>query len=119
MSSELEDEVQVWGSWSPPVDIRISTEKLRIFVEVPGVDSSSLLLRIEGNQLIVEGRKMPPRAKKILFTEREYGDFSVMIKLNEEVLTDTGTAKLENGVLEIDFKRRKRNFTLKLEEKDE
>ncbi|MCD6454305.1 MAG: Hsp20/alpha crystallin family protein [Candidatus Aminicenantes bacterium] len=119
MRETIEDEVQVWGSWSPPIDIRISKERMRIFIEVPGVEASTLNLRIEGNHLLLEGRKMPPRAKRILFTEREYGDFFVMIKLNEDISTDSVKAKLSHGVLEIEFKRTRRNFKVNLEEKDE
>ena len=119
MREIMEDEVQVWGSWSPPIDIRLSEKKMRIFVEVPGVEASTLNLRIEGDHLIIEGRKMPPKAKKILFTEREYGDFFVIIKLNEDVSADSVKAKLNHGVLEIEFKRVRRNFKVNLEEKDE
>ncbi len=119
MREKVEDEVQIWGSWSPPIDIRVSNNRMRIFVEVPGVDASTLNLRIEGDRLIIEGRKMPPKAKRILFTEREYGDFFVMIKLNEDVSTDSVKAKLSHGVLEIEFKRFRRNFKVNLEEKDE
>ncbi len=119
MKERIKDHVQAWGSWTPPVDIRVGPERIRIFVEVPGVDASSLEVRVEGDNLIVEGRKMPPAVKRVLHTEREYGDFFLVIKLSEDVIPSSARASLKAGVLEVEISRINRRIKIQVEEENE
>ncbi len=119
MKEKIRDFVQAWGSWTPPVDIMMGPERVRVIVEVPGVDSSSLEVRVEGDNLIVEGRKLPPMVKRVLHTEREYGDFFLVIKLNEDVTPSSARASLRQGVLEVEIPRVNRKIKIHVEEENE
>ncbi len=119
MRVKPEDDIQAWGSWVPPVDIRVGPERMRVFVEVPGVEPDALNLRIEGNRLILEGRKLPPPAKRVLHTEREYGDFLMVIRLEDDVLPGTARAFLKAGLLEVEVSRANRRIKIQVEEENE
>ncbi len=119
MREKIEDDIHAWGSWVPPVDIRVGPKKMRVLVEVPGVESSSLNLRMEGNKLILEGRKMPPAVKKIIHTEREYGEFLMVINLKDDVIPGTARAFLKAGVLEVEVSRANKKIKIQVEEENE
>ena len=119
MRERIEDDIHAWGSWVPPVDIRVGPEKIRIFIEVPGVEPSSLNLRMEGSKLILEGSKMPPAVKKLIHTEREYGEFLMVINLKDDVIPGTARAFLKAGVLEVEVSRINRKIKIQVEEENE
>ncbi len=107
--------VVMLGGWRPLVDITECENKLLIKIEVPGVDSASINVKVEGYKLWVEGRKDPPVARKLLLAEREYGNFFLQINLPDDVIPQSAHAVLKNGLLEISFEKSKRSFTLKIE----
>jgi HSP20 family protein len=78
-------------------------------VDVPGVDTKDLDVRVDGNRLTVSGeRKIDREEKKENFrrVEREYGSFSRSFNLPASADTDNVRANFENGTLRIDVPKR-------------
>ncbi|MDQ7008197.1 MAG: Hsp20/alpha crystallin family protein [Acidobacteriota bacterium] len=94
------------GAWSPAVDVAETAEELRVEVELPGVEPSSLKVSARGGRLLVQGDRPSSQLRKIpgahvLHDEREYGPFEVEIPLATAVNTHRAKADLARGVLRI------------------
>ncbi|MCA8881575.1 MAG: Hsp20/alpha crystallin family protein [Rhodobacteraceae bacterium] len=46
--------------WEPPVDILETEREILVLVALPGVDTKQVEVRIDGNALLVRGRRMLP-----------------------------------------------------------
>ncbi|HEU5403336.1 MAG TPA: Hsp20/alpha crystallin family protein [Terriglobales bacterium] len=97
------------SQFAPPVDVYEDDGKLSIKMDVPGIDSKDLDIRVDGNLLTVSGeRKFETEEKKENFrrVEREYGSFSRSFTLPASADTDNINASFENGTLRIDISKR-------------
>lgn len=103
------EEALTTSQFAPPVDVYEDDSKLSIKMDVPGVDSKDLDIRVDGNLLTVSGeRKFEAEEKKENFrrVEREYGSFSRSFTLPASADTDNVSANFENGTLRIDIAKR-------------
>lgn len=85
------EEALTTSQFAPPVDVYEDDSKLSIKMDVPGVDSKDLDIRVDGNLLTVSGeRKFEAEEKKENFrrVEREYGSFSRSFTLPASADTD-------------------------------
>lgn len=90
--------------WQPDVDMYESDTEFVILAELAGVASDDFTLTIHDRHLVLEGERKPPRGPdevRHVQIERHYGTFRRSIYLPAEVLGDSISAKLTNGVLEI------------------
>ena len=97
------------SQFAPPVDVYEDDRKLSIKMDVPGINSKDLDIRIDGNLLTVSGeRKFETEEKKENFrrVEREYGSFYRSFTLPASADTDNIDATFENGTLRIDIAKR-------------
>jgi HSP20 family protein len=90
-----------------PIDIYETDEGLVLMADLPGVTTETLELQVQDNKLTIFGRVtsvVPPEAR-LLHREYNRGDFLRSFILSDEVDYDGITAKLNNGVLEVNLPR--------------
>jgi len=93
------------GTHEPPADVWQDEDRLVVELELPGVASADLDVRLEGDDLVVTGRSSPdtPPGSGYLQIERPRGRFSRRIRLPVEVTGSPG-ATLGDGVLTVTLK---------------
>lgn len=88
----------------PPLNIYEEADRLILQAELPGVKPDDLDLSIEGDTLLLQGKRDNRLLEKTISYHRreiESGSFSRAIALPVKVNLDKLTAKLVNGVLTI------------------
>jgi HSP20 family protein len=95
------------GSWTPPVDICQTESRVRVRIELPGVDISDILLSFKVENLRIQGVKREQvRSPKLLCfycLERRYGRFDRQIAIKGVLNPRKSRAYLENGVLTVEI----------------
>lgn len=95
------------GEWHPNVDVVETSASILILAELPGFQAADLLVEVRGTCITLSGTKSTalPGAQRIKFhcMERGHGRFSREIQLFSPVNTHQGSARLENGLLTIEF----------------
>lgn len=92
------------NKFTMPVEITDSGKEYDIRAELPGVKKEDLDIDIEENYLKINAKKVEEKteSEKIFkHSEFNYGEFSRVIELPEEINVDKTEAKLESGVLKI------------------
>jgi HSP20 family protein len=87
--------------FSPDVDVLETDEGYTLLLEVPGVPSGSLDVRVEGTKLIVKGEKPARRKGTTRVTERATGPFVREFLLPFQVAPAGIRARLSNGLLTV------------------
>jgi HSP20 family protein len=108
-SFEGESETLGAGNFVPAVDVYEDPQKVQLKLEVPGIRSEDLDIRVEGRTLTVRGeRKFESEEKEENFhrIERRYGSFVRSFTLPATVDTDSIDAQSENGVLTISLAKK-------------
>ncbi len=98
------DVVDFSGVWVPAMDIVDEKDKIRVKVDLPGVDKDSVDVSLEDGILTVRGeRKEEKETKDKFFYRKEcfYGSFERSINLPQEVDVEKAEASYKDGVLEI------------------
>ena len=87
----------------PHTDIYETEEALVVVMEVPGVGKNDIDIKLEKNQLSVEGLINFDYYKtyKPVYTEYNVGHFSRSFTLSSEIDTDKIDAKVTDGVLTL------------------
>lgn len=88
----------------PLVDISETESKIKIVVELPGVDKKDIDLEVKGNFLIIKAgisRQSKKEQKDYLYQERTYQQYYRMVPLTKEVDPKNIDAKYNNGILEV------------------
>lgn len=87
----------------PPVDCWEGSEELHVIVDLPGIDRSSLQVRLEGGALVVTGRRenRVPEGSRPAALERPSGIVERRILLPGGIAAEPLQASLANGVLEV------------------
>lgn len=97
------------SAWDPSVDIVDDGEKIRILLELPGVEAGDLKVAVRGRVVTVRGTKRGrTRAREgIRFScmERYFGAFVKSVSLPRPVNSRQARSKLSRGLLEIALPR--------------
>jgi len=97
------------SAWDPSVDIVDDGEKIRILLELPGVEAGDLRVAVRGRVVTVRGTKRGrTRAREgIRFScmERYFGAFVKSVSLPRPVNSRQAKSKLSRGLLEIALPR--------------
>jgi len=104
MRSRTSDQEFPMGSWSPPVDIFETDDKVVLKADLPGIDQKDIDLRIEDGVLILRGeRKFDKEKSQEDFhrIERAYGSFHRTFRLPGSVDQSQVLASHKDGVLEV------------------
>jgi HSP20 family molecular chaperone IbpA/uncharacterized protein YndB with AHSA1/START domain len=94
---------QAAGTWSPPLEVAQSGDKLLVRVELPGVKQENVRVEIKNDRLVIEGDRQeePQQARGFSHTERPYGHFYRALAMPDGVNPEQAAASLRDGVLEI------------------
>lgn len=90
--------------WSPPVNIRETSDELHLSVDLPGVQRADISLHVEGNTLYLKGeRRWESEAQEGEFhrIEKAYGHFERTFLLPAGVQREQLKATLKDGVLTL------------------
>ncbi len=95
------------GEWQPAIDIVETPGAVLILAEVPGFRAADLTVEVRGTRIALGGVKgtSRPNAQRIKFhcMERGHGRFVREIQIFSPVNTHLGSARLEDGLLTIEF----------------
>lgn len=108
-SSTGEDEWAQESEWFPVTDIYEQAQEIVLKMELPEVDQRDVVVRVDGNRLVVSGeRRMDPEVKRESYhrRERSYGRFVRTFSLPETVNLERIEAVCRNGVLRVSLPRR-------------
>jgi HSP20 family protein len=104
-----EAEISAMGSFVPAVDVYEDAQALVLKLEIPGVRSEDLDVRLENQTLTVKGeRKLEAGLKQENFhrIERRFGSFARTFTLPQTVDTESLTASYEAGVLTVSIAKK-------------
>lgn len=93
----------------PVVNMGETEDAVFVYAFVPGVDGKSLDVDIEGNLLTLSGkRNAPENSEDVTWyrNERFAGEFTRSVSLPETVDPDQVEARLNNGVLSVQIRKR-------------
>jgi len=95
-------------SFAPPVDVRISGDRLLFVLDVPGLELGDLQVQVAKSVLTIAGRRRfeADDANEQLIIGRGYGAFRNAFRLPPWVDPESLTARLLNGVLTVEVSRR-------------
>ena len=92
-------------SWDPNVDVMDDGKRLRVLIEVPGVDPEDVRVMVRGRVLTVRGtKKGRTRTRggiRFFCMERYFGGFVKSVALPRAVNTHQARTLLKDGLLEI------------------
>jgi HSP20 family molecular chaperone IbpA len=87
----------------PPVDVVEDATGITLYADLPGVPKDRLQLRVEADQLMIEGELgiVFPAAMESSHAEVRLGRYRRAFTLSKELDGDQVAAELKNGVLRI------------------
>ena len=92
-------------TWTPTADVHETDSHLVLSLELPGVDQKDIDLRVDGDELVVEGERRMTRetskGEQFHRVERSYGKFSRRFAVPSTVNRESVAAVYRNGVLQI------------------
>lgn len=95
------------GEWQPPIDVVETPAVVQILAELPGFTTADLKIEVRGTRVVISGTKSTalPEAQRVRFhcLERGHGRFTREIHVLTPVNTHQGTAKLQDGLLILEF----------------
>ena len=96
------------GAWVPTADVYETDSSLVFCLELPGLSLEDIELRLEGDELIVEGERriLGERGEQFHRVERSYGKFARRFAIPSAVERDSVEAKYDNGVLIVTLARK-------------
>ena len=91
------------ASWTPAIDLHETPSEIVLFVDLPGVDPSTIDLSLTGNVLSLRGEKVVPEVSggHNRVRERPAGAFHRQVTLTEAVDFDRVLAESKHGVLAV------------------
>ncbi len=99
------------SAWQPPTDVFETDQEVVVRVEVAGISADQVSLVLEGDRLLVRGRRDElPCAKRRAFRQMEihYGLFEREIYVEGPVDASRARAAYANGFLEVVIPKTKR-----------
>jgi HSP20 family protein len=89
-------------TFSPVLESGWNDQLLTLRAILPGVAEKDVNVRVQNNQLIIDGeRKVPEGFDKNAFTQLAYGKFYTALTLPTGLDVDHVNCRLHNGILEI------------------
>ena len=93
------------SGWDPNVDLLEDGEKIRVLLELPGIEKEDLKVSIRGRVLTVRGTKKgrirSREGIRFFCMERYFGNFVKSISLPRAVNTHQARTTLKDGLLEV------------------
>lgn len=106
------------GIWMPNVDIYETKDAVCVRAELPGVDKDAVNVEVKEGVLILRGeRKFEKEVKEENYhrIERSYGTFHRSFTLPSSVDAEKVTARMKDGVLEVDLPKKEQDKPKKID----
>lgn len=87
--------------WSPATDIVETEEGYVVLVDLPGMSSAEVAIKLDGDVLTISGERGRSAAGTLQRIERPIGGFSRSFSFGRRVAADGITANFGDGVLEV------------------
>ena len=103
--------------WVPAVDIREEDTRFVLFADLPGVERSDIDISLEQGVLTIKGeRRSESKAQTDGYQRRERmrGTFLRRFTLPDNVNTESISATVKNGVLQIEIPKQERPLARKI-----
>jgi len=100
-SDEHVERVQQRQVIAPLVDIYENDNELLLIADVPGVNEKSLNIKLDKDQLTIEGRREDPDRGRPLAGEYHPMDFHRTFLVHESINVSKISAELKQGVLKL------------------
>ena len=97
------------GAWTPVADVYETQDHLVFCLELPGLHQSDLDLKVEGDDLVVQGERGMGRdqqGEQFHRVERTYGKFARKFRLPSNVDRESIEAVYSDGVLRIQLPKK-------------
>ncbi|MCH2202065.1 MAG: Hsp20/alpha crystallin family protein [Fuerstiella sp.] len=103
--------------FNPPIDIYETPGGLILYADLPGVTSDGLELQVQDNRLTLFGRIQHRNIDDgtVIHEEYKVGNFLRSFILSDEVDHERITARLTNGVLQVELPRANRSKPRRIE----
>jgi HSP20 family protein len=93
------------SGWDPNVDVLDDGERVRVLIELPGVEADDVRVTIRGRVLTVRGTKKGKirsrEGMRFFCMERFFGSFVKSVPLPRPVNTHQAGTRIKNGLLEV------------------
>jgi HSP20 family protein len=90
----------------PAADLFVGDQRVRVVVDLPGVDPADLDVEVRDRVLSLRGTRRPPPTGQPVGSGKVYGGFARAWSLPDDVDPQRVDARLVDGVLTIDVPRR-------------
>ena len=96
----------------PAVDVQETEKSYILEAELPGFDEKDIQVRLEGNNLTIESKKVDEKKEEdktdasYLIRERRVSSFNRSFKLPENADPEGVSASFKNGVLSLEVKKK-------------
>ena len=115
------------SGWDPNVDLLDDGEKVRVLIELPGVEAGDVRVTIRGRVLTVRGTKKGKirtrEGVRFFCMERYFGSFVKSVPLPRPVNTHQAGTRMRNGLLEVILPhvpdQREKDYELTVKNEDE
>jgi Molecular chaperone (small heat shock protein) len=100
----FDEAVRTNQNFVPTVDLKETSDRYEIDVNVPGLNRDDISVELDGNTLHISGQKErrdDDKDKTFHRVETEYGYFHRSFNLPESAKTEDINAEYENGVLKV------------------
>lgn len=102
----------------PPVDVVEEHDGYRFSVELPGLKSDSLEVKVEDETLVINAERNEPawaKDARVHRAERHYGRIRRAFRLPDDVGRDAIKAAYKDGVLEVTIAKRPETKAVRVE----
>jgi HSP20 family protein len=93
----------------PLCDVMDKGDRYEIALEIPGIDKDKIDVKATKNSVTISGKqseKTKEKGKNYIYSERSYKSFHRQIPFPQEIVPSKITAKVNNGVLEVDLPKK-------------
>jgi HSP20 family protein len=93
----------------PLCDVMDKGDRYEVTLEIPGIDKDKVDVKATKNSVTISGRqseKTKEKGKNYVYSERSYKSFHRQIPFPQEIVPTKITAKVNNGVLEVDLPKK-------------
>jgi len=103
MSGGLPEQPDVFGEWTPPLDVAETADALVVRAEVPGIDPAEIHLALRDQVLTLAGEKRSKEHPNAYYfrMERACGTFARAVRLPMPVDGSKVTVVFKNGLLTV------------------
>ena len=93
----------------PLCDVMDKGDVYEVTLEIPGIDKDKVDVKATKNSLTISGKqaeKTKEKGKNYVYSERSYKSFHRQIPFPQEIIPSQITAKVNNGVLEVELPKK-------------